>query len=183
MDKRAFMALIIMAGLVFTGTSAQTIRVTQANPITYKPTVVSSPSQTDTAITLTWTKTDPAIVPILETCQCDVLYTKSANGTLYIATTITDWNQTSYTVTGLKPGTTYWFTIEYIGVNGFPNAIMSNALLVSTKGNPENSAPMMIIIGLVIALILFSSTVLYRKRKKRMGKELVFNEQNIGFKN
>ena len=131
--------------------------------LTFTPTV-SSPTQTDTTITLSWTKTNTTTFGILGSYQ--VTYAPSINGSYNTAVTITDWNQTSYTVIDLTPNTTYYFIIRYVGNNVIgSNLALSNTLEVKTSSYQSSSNSSLIIAGLVIALVVVALLVYFKKRR------------------
>ena len=100
----------------------------------FTPTVTSQ-AQTDSTITLSWTRVNSTEFGVLGSYQ--VTYATSVNGTYSTVTYITNWDQTNYTVTGLNSSTTYFFIIRYIGNNvAGSNLALSNTLQVSTSPSP-----------------------------------------------
>ncbi len=98
-----------------------------STPSTY---VVSSPSQTDTTITLTWNGVAATNLGILESYEINE--STSQNGTFFTIATC-GYPQTSYTVTGLSPNTTYFFIVQYnLGHFDLNQSATSNLLEVNT---------------------------------------------------
>jgi hypothetical protein len=120
MKGKLVLSLIIMSILVLT--LFQT--VSAATSVT-----LSSPAQTETTVTLSWTKTNDWFFS-----RYEVYYATSVNGPWTLISTITDASQTSAAFTNFTPNTYYYFRVDDTGsaVGTSP----SNVLQVKTQSNP-----------------------------------------------
>ncbi|MCW4000334.1 MAG: fibronectin type III domain-containing protein [Candidatus Bathyarchaeota archaeon] len=94
----------------------------------YSPTL-SSPAQTETTVTLQWTKSDDWIFSKYET-----FYSTSVNGPWKSFWSTDSKDQTSTFIGGLIPNTDYYFKVEDSG--SLVGTTPSNTLQVRTKANP-----------------------------------------------
>jgi len=102
----------------------------------FTPTV-SSPAQTETTITLSWTKSNDLIFG-----NYAVTYSTSVNGPYSTVATITDSSQTSYAVTGLNPSTPYYFIIKDTANNIIGSSTSSSQVYQAyTVATPQISSP------------------------------------------
>jgi chitinase len=86
------------------------------------PTGLTSPSKTDTSVTLAWNASNPG-------ANCTVQYRVFRGGTQ-----VTQTASTSHTVGGLSPSTTYSFTVG--AINGFGSSAQSAPFSVTTNSAP-----------------------------------------------
>lgn len=93
---------------------------------------LTSTAQTETTITLSWTKSDDWFFS-----NYKVTFATEVNGPYITLATITDKDTTVYAVTGLQPDTDYYFVVQDSGtaVGTSP----SNTLQAKTKQNPKIS--------------------------------------------
>jgi hypothetical protein len=97
--------------------------------------LLSSPAQTDTTVTLSWSK---SMVPWSKSYE--VTYSTLLDGPYMTVASITDRSTTTFTVTGLQPDTDYYFIVQDKGQYLSSLTIYpSNTLQVKTK--PLNSNP------------------------------------------
>ncbi len=68
---------------------------------------LSSPAQTETTVTLSWTKSDDWLFK-----SYTVKYSTSVNGPFNTVATITDQSTTNFAVDSLSPSTSYYFIVE-----------------------------------------------------------------------
>jgi hypothetical protein len=87
---------------------------------------LSSPAQTETTVTLAWTKSDDWLFT-----NYKVTYSTSVNGPYTTLATITNKETTAYAVTGLSPNTDYYFIIQDSGTG--VGTTPSNTRQVKTK--------------------------------------------------
>ena len=89
------------------------------------PTGLTSPSKTDTSVSLAWNASTPG-------ANCTVQYRVFRNGSQFTQVTATQ-----ATVGGLSPNTTYSFTVS--AINEFGSSAQSGAISVTTNGPPPPS--------------------------------------------
>jgi hypothetical protein len=101
----------------------------------FTPTL-SSPAQTETTVTLSWTKLNELMFKAYQ-----VEISSSANGPYGVIYSTNDSSQTSYAVVGLNPDTPYYFRVEDFSFSGtvITPPSVSNTLQVSTVPNPSIS--------------------------------------------
>jgi chitinase len=92
------------------------------NTLPSVPTGLSSPSRTNTSVTLAWNASTPG-------ANCTVQYRVFRGGVQVAQVT-----GTGHTVGGLSPNTTYSFTVS--ALNEFGSSAQGAALSVTTNGNP-----------------------------------------------
>jgi len=127
------------------------------------PTAVTlnAPAEADityNSIVLTWTENQD---PDFEKYEIYMSTTEGELGTL--VTTITDSSTTTYTVTDLTPGTTYYFTVRVVNTAGL--YADSNTVSATTKELPMHMQPWFmaaVAIG-IIAIIVVVIVVLRRR--------------------
>lgn len=89
---------------------------------------LSSTAQTETTITLSWTKTSDWLFS-----RYEVYYAMSVNGPWTLLSTITDADETSVAYSNLTPDTFYYFRVDDTGTAVGTSS--SNTLQVRTKSN------------------------------------------------
>ena len=101
----------------------------------FTPTL-SSPAQTETTVTLSWTKSNDLMFKAYQ-----VEISASSNGPYCIIYSTNDSSQTAYAVVGLNPETPYYFRIEDFSFSGtvITPPSVSNTLQVCTVPNPSIS--------------------------------------------
>lgn len=97
----------------------------------FSPTL-SSPAQTETTVTLSWTRSDDWLFT-----DYKVTYSTIVNGPYTTVATITDPAKTTFAVDGLNPDTDYYFIVQDSGT--FVGTTPSNTLQARTKQNPRIS--------------------------------------------
>jgi len=124
------LVISVIALLLFVSLSALPNTVYGA----YTPTL-SSYEQTETTITLTWTKSTDILFS-----SYTVTYSTSVNGYYTPIATITDKSQTSYAVTGLSPLTPYYFIVKDTANDVITSSTSSsNTYEADTRANPTIS--------------------------------------------
>ena len=120
----AVISVILIVGLV----NVQNVKA--ATTVT-----LSSPAQTETTVTLSWTQSSDLLFG-----NYAVTYSTSVNGPYITLATITTKSQTTYAVTGLTPLTPYYFIIKDTANEIITSSTLSsNTLEVDTRANPTLS--------------------------------------------
>lgn len=124
--KRKIKVIFAIAFVLFVSSLCLTNIAYGATEVT-----LSSPAQTETTVTLSWTKSDDWFFS-----NYKVKIASSVNGPYTTLATIGDKDTIAYAVTGLNPNTDYYFAIQDTDSLGDAT---SNTLQVRTKSNPTLS--------------------------------------------
>jgi len=123
--KMAFLSSIAL--LLFVSSICLTSTVYGATSVN-----LSSPAQTETTVTLSWTQSDDWVFE-----KYNVTFSTSVNGPYYEVEIITDKGKTSTAIVGLNPNTDYYFIVYDSG--SLVGTTPSNTLNQKTKQNPKIS--------------------------------------------
>jgi hypothetical protein len=130
MINRKIVMVIVIISVIFTVGLVNIQNVKAATTVT-----LSSPAQTETTVTLSWTQSSDLLFG-----NYAVTYSTSVNGPYTTLATITTKSQTTYAVTGLNPLTPYYFIVKDTDNEVITSSTSSsNTLEADTRANPTLS--------------------------------------------